>query len=348
MRTPSRLSGAARWLRPQAALLAALLLVPAAARAQAAPQVRFQPAQLTLEAGQQATLTFQVDPPGALGQVWISGPPRTQLEWRRQGDQVQVKARQAGTWTLVAQRGPGGATLATARVEVESGVLARVLERVRQSAQAGRRPLVVFDLDDTLFDTRWRTLINLRAWGHSHGEQRLIDLQLEDVRYELTGTLRNAGLSSGEIAGTLGRAIASFQSQHWFDYQLDRPFPGALEWVRAVVAAGGQIVYVTGRSEVRRAASEAVLAEAGFPVESAWRYFRPTSYAGSSASYKGNVTRNYLPLRGEVVATFDNEPANCNAFLWAAPQAIDVHIDTLYPLDSPALASGVEILPGWD
>ena len=336
-----------RRLTPWACLL---LFAASPVAAQVTPQVSFQPERLWLTSGQRVTVDLRVTPPAALGQVWVSGPWREDLEWRRQGQRVELLARRAGSYTLRAQRGQGGPVLATLRVEVQAPLIQRVLERVQAEATDGdaRQPLVVFDLDDTLFDTRWRALVNLRAWGESHGEQRLVDLRLEDVRYELAGTLRNAGLSAGEVQGALGRAITAFQSQHWTDYHLDRPFPGALALVQAVEQAGGRVVYVTGRSERRRAASEAVLRAAGFPVEGALRYFRPADDQRSSASYKAIVARHYLPRHGEVVAAFDNEPANCNAFLWANPQALTVHLDTLYPAASPALAAGVEVLSAWE
>ena len=84
-----------------------------------------------------------------------------------------------------------------------------------------------------------------------------------------------------------------------------------------------------------------------FPVQGALRYFRPASSSTSIATYKGRLCRDELPRFGVVVATLDNEPANCNAFSAAAPRALHVFLDTRYPDDSPALLTGIETIAGW-
>ena len=324
------------------ALLAGLLLATALP-AHAQTQVALSPPRLWLATGDRATVDVRVTPSSALAGLALAAP--SQLEARLVGSRLTVIARAPGQWTVELRQGPGGAVLARLPVAVQAPLLERVLDRVR--AEAGHAPIVVFDLDDTLFDTRWRTLKVLQAWGQSHGEPRLVALELEDVRWDLAPTLRNAGLSSWEIAGPLGRAIAAERSRHFSDYPLDRPFPGAVEYVRAVQAAGARVAYVTGRTEPKRALSEQVLRQWGFPVEGALRWFKPLSWSGSTASYKGRVVRQSLPGYGQVVACFDNEPANCNAFETAAPGAIQVFLDTLYPSDSPALLSGVETIEAW-
>jgi hypothetical protein len=221
-------------------------------------------------------------------------------------------------------------------------VRARVLARVRAAAAAGERPIVVFDLDDTLFDTRWRILTVLHDYGRGHHLSALTHLEADDVRWDDRDTLGDAGLS-----GARERAALSYLHQHTYHaYALDLPFDGALDYVLAVRAAGGRVAYVTGRSESARNVSEQVLEAAGFPLTGTLRYFRPASES-SIPAYKGRVARQSLPHYGEVVATFDNEPANCDAFERAAPAATNVFLDTRYPDDSPALLAGVERVTSW-
>lgn len=324
---------------PLSALLVALLALPAAAQ-----QVAFTPDRLRLEAGLEATTRLR-GAASTLSQVSLSGPPQAQLEWRRTGDRVTVRARATGEFVLRARRGLNGPVLAELRVTVAAPVLERVLARVRAEAADGdgRRPIVAFDLDDTLFDTRYRTQAILQRWGRDHGEPRLADLALEAVRWDIEDTLAAAGLAAWEVHGATGRAAADFYWHHFSDYELDRPFPGAVAFVRAVEEAGGLVAYVTARGEVKRAKTEAVLEAAGFPVATALRLFRFDT-SGSIPRYKGSMVRYELPQRGEVVACFENEPANANAFAAAAPAALQVFVDSQAPRGSPALTSTIETI----
>jgi len=48
---------------------------------------------------------------------------------------------------------------------------------------------------------------------------------------------------------------------------------------------------------------------------------------------------------GKVVAAFDNEPGNCNAFIEMSPDADVVFVDTQHLPGAPALAPRVHIVP---
>jgi hypothetical protein len=312
----------------------------------ALPAMSFTPDRLRLQTGLSATVTLGSDMPGASSLVAVSGPAAADLDWSYRDGRLQARAARSGSFVLRATI--GGARVAELRVDVAGGVLDEVLARVRDEAGDGDgvAPIVVFDLDDTLFDTRWRTRSTLRDFGDQYGDDRLSSLAVDDVRWDLADTLRAAGLSAAEVRGSEGRAAESFERPHLSDYELDHAFPGAVDFVKAVQAAGGRVAYVTGRSDSRRQVSEDVLARAGFPVQGTLRYFRPASSA-SIPAYKGRVTRDELPRYGVVVACIDNEPANCNAFRYAAPRAVQVFFDSQYPTDSPALAAGVETISAW-
>ena len=48
---------------------------------------------------------------------------------------------------------------------------------------------------------------------------------------------------------------------------------------------------------------------------------------------------------GKIVAAFDNEPGNCNAFLEMAPDADVVFVDTQHLPGAPTLAPKVHVVP---
>lgn len=314
-----------------------------------APTTRatFEPDRLWVETGVSAATRLRVEPAADLARVWIEGPGQTQLGWTRSADRLSVTGRAAGRFLLRARLGQGGPVLATVQVQVQAPLLERVIAKVRAEVQdGGRTPLVVFDLDDTLFDTRWRTLAVLRAWGQARGEPRLAGLELEDVRYEIADTLFAAGFATWEIRGSLGRSIASYDAGRMNEYDLMRPFPGALEYVLRAQQAGARIAYVTSRRIAHRGLSESVLRSHGFPVDGALRYYRLDSQ-GTSAAYKYRIMRWELPRFGEVVASFENEPANANSFRMAAPEALHAFLDTQHSAGAPGLLAGIETIAGW-
>ena len=338
------------WLGLGLFLLAA---APLAARAQdagslaSAPATRaaFQPERLRIAPGVSASALLRVEPAADRSRVWIEAPAG--LRWTRSGDRLAVEGVAPGRFTLRARLGQGGPVLAALEVQVLAPLLERVLERVRAEVlDGGRTPIVVFDLDDTLFDTRWRTLAVLRAWGQARGEPRLAGLELEEVRYDLADTLAAAGFAAWEIRGALGREVASHEARYRHEYQLARPFPGAREYVLDVEQAGARVAYVTGRSVAYRALSESVLRAHGFPVEGALRYYRLDAQ-GTTAAWKGRIARQELARHGEVVACLDNEPANANAFLQAAPAALHGFLDTQHSSGAPRLLVGIEAIEGW-
>ena len=47
---------------------------------------------------------------------------------------------------------------------------------------------------------------------------------------------------------------------------------------------------------------------------------------------------------GDVIASFDNEPGNCNAFLEHFPSAASVLLATQHMPGAPALQTGVDII----
>lgn len=51
---------------------------------------------------------------------------------------------------------------------------------------------------------------------------------------------------------------------------------------------------------------------------------------------------------GHVVASFDNEPVNCNLFLKRWPEAASVLLDTLCAPGSPPIDPGVESIRTFD
>ena len=317
-----------------------------------APQVRFDAPLASVEAGGAIEVGLSVEP-AELAELIVFDAPRGACTWSLGDGLLAIEGRQAGHHALVARLGRGGAVLATLELEVRPDTLQRVLELVRREANDGDGlvPVVIFDLDDTLFDTRYRTLRILHEYAEAQQETGLEVAQPEQVHYDLEQTLAELGYDEAARAALQPKLRGFWVKRFFRDERLadDGVYPGAVDYVHELVAAGAQIAYVTGRKTPALAPSRAKLEAEGYPVVGQHYFFKPPTKPWEpkleTPVFKGQVAADELPELGEVVAAFDNEPENCNAFRANLPdQAIVVHLDTLYPPDAHDLVAGVEVL----
>lgn len=230
-------------------------------------------------------------------------------------------------------------------------VLHRVLERVSgQAGAGGAPPLVVFDLDGTLYDNRPRTLQILMEYADEVRSEfpdvaaALATLEAERVQYLLSETLRECALTHMDVQ----RDVTQYWRERFFhdDYlPYDTVTEGAAEYVRACHEAGAVVVYMTGRDiPGMLLGTMASLRDQGFPI----------GVAGVEVVLKPDATlpdeafkRSSLPTLqrvGELVGFFDNEPANCNLARQIYPESIVALIDTQSVPGAPPLDPGVETI----
>jgi predicted secreted acid phosphatase len=212
--------------------------------------------------------------------------------------------------------------------QLDPTVLARTLDRARKANGGG---VVVFDLDSTLLDNRPRQARILREFGVQTGLKPLAATKPEDWQdWDIRRAMRNAGLSLSDTD-----RVAEQAKQFWRDRFFtseycadDEAIAGAVAFVNAVVAAGAQVAYCTGRHEDMRTGSVACFRRLGFPVPGArvQLLMKPT-FAMSDDDWKETA---YTRLRemGTVLAVFDNEPTHVNGYRRAFPEAFAVHLAT--------------------
>lgn len=233
----------------------------------------------------------------------------------------------------------------------QTGLLASLIEKLPAwQAQTGRVPLMVFDLDATLFDNRPRTLEILMNYREEIAEQQpevaeaLGALTTERVHYLLSDTLRGCGITRANVVSDVTR--------YWHDRfftddhcQYDAPIEGSVEYVRACHEAGAAVIYMTGRDIAGMLlGTMSSLRDCGFPI----------AVAGVEVVLKPDATmpdeafkRSALPTLerlGDVVAFFDNEPANCNLAKAMFPDATIVLLDTQKVPYAPELAEDVQVV----
>jgi hypothetical protein len=230
-------------------------------------------------------------------------------------------------------------------------VMAQILEAVRLAYSKQERPMVVLDLEGTLFDNRSRILQILKEYGEQElksvrpdAARILAGIGLQHIQYMLPDTLRGVGITEEAVINN----AAVFWSNRFFsdDYiKYDTPTPGAVKFVRELYSAGARIVYLTGRDAPRQLIGTVrQLRDAGLPIgiQGSELIMRPTMQS-QDAIFKQQVT-NYLRHYGKVIAAFDNEAANANIFRRAFPEALCVLFNAQgSPNQPPALPNIIAI-----
>jgi beta-phosphoglucomutase-like phosphatase (HAD superfamily) len=228
-------------------------------------------------------------------------------------------------------------------------VLRRVLRSIAEHP-AKPAPAVVFDLDATLFDNRPRTLEILMEYREEIAPldpelaDALLTLEVDRIHYLLTDTLKECGVYRADIV----KRISTFWHERFFTDEYvacDVPMPGAPEFVRACYEAGAVIVYLTERDiPGMLAGTAAKLRDDGFPI----------AVAGTELVLKPDPDMNdeafkrmalpTLDRVGDVVAFFDNEPANCNLAKAMFPDATVVLLETQRVPGAPDPDEDLEIV----
>lgn len=219
---------------------------------------------------------------------------------------------------------------------LQTRVLSGLLDRASRERAAGKNPVIVFDLDDTLLQTDHRHVRILREFAaqpEMKGERlddawRLAQLEPGGLRYSINDTARTAGVTDESVLAEL----RSFWFARFFqnDYlRADLPVPGAPQFCRDAHAAGALVVYLTGRDENMREGTEWSLSRHGFPVPDGQttKLILKPRFETPDLAFKTAALRRIDEL-GHVVGSFENEPAHINLFHGVFPSAFNVFVDT--------------------
>ena len=211
-------------------------------------------------------------------------------------------------------------------------------------------PVIVFDLDGTLFDNRPRTRVILNelaeAWRPAHPElaKRLSRMQEGEMAYLLTDTLERLGVTDSE---RVAEAQAFWRDRFFADGHLhhDVPLAGAVEFAKDCYEAGAILVYLTGRDlPLMGIGSFRSLRDHGFPigVPGTELVLKPDAAMADEAFKRLEAPK--LARVGSIVASFDNEPGNCNTILQQNPDCQSVLVDTQHLPGAPPLDPQVHVI----
>jgi hypothetical protein len=216
--------------------------------------------------------------------------------------------------------------------------LEAILEEIGEARHLGRTPIVIFDLDDTLFSTRNRHLRILMEFAAQAKPEDAADakvlagLRPDQLKYSVTATALQAGVRDEALLARL----RDFWFERFFRNEYlteDAPVAGAPEFVRAALFARATVVYLTGRDEGMRPGTMAALEKWDFPLphRMPWkdrvRLMMKPVFDMEDLGYKVESVAK-LSGEGDVVAVFENEPAYLNAMLEGVPGMKPVLLET--------------------
>lgn len=233
-------------------------------------------------------------------------------------------------------------------------LLEGLVDKLRGHASSGGRPSVVFDLDGTLLDNRPRVAVILREladhWRPRHPQvaERVGNVRVDDIVYDTRANLERLGV---EDEGLFSDGVSFWKERFFTDDYIchDAPIPGSVTFVRRVYEAGANVIYLTGRDLPKMALGTfASLRDSGFPIGCVGtELVTKPDFETPDAVFKQAVADS-LRRTGDVLAVFDNEPANCNLLLEAHPEAVAVFVDSHHAPNPPPLHQTVHVIDSFE
>lgn len=228
-------------------------------------------------------------------------------------------------------------------------VLNQVHEWIEKDrAQNTLAPVLLLDLDSTLYEVGSRTFQILKEWIASPESRefpkvrdRLTQMKLPEMGYSLLDTFSALGLSVMDLGVEDAlKAAKKFWGQRFFTNEylsFDQTYAGAPEFVQKAYEVGAEIVYLTGRDEPGMGkGTRNRLIRDGFPFDKDRTHLLlKKSFELDDLDHKTKAT-DYVKRTGNLIASFENEPPNVVALSDIFPAAMHVFVDTIYS-DRPAL-----------
>lgn len=239
----------------------------------------------------------------------------------------------------------------------ERGTNTEVLDEVIARIGRAKQPVVLLDLDHTLYRNAPRTRAVLRALAPDLKDKipeaalRLLEsLEEPHMGFSLRDTFRLNGLFPEDPQWT--DSLKLLRETWWprfFSNEFmahDAPYAGAPEFCQRLAATGARLIYLSARDEkVMGLGTRENLKRDCFPVRSGEDIWLKEDQSGDS-EHKVKAIAKRVPL-GTVAASFENEPANTAALYAALPRAAHVFMDTICS-EAPAVPlSGIYRITGY-
>ncbi len=213
------------------------------------------------------------------------------------------------------------------------------LDEIKALTAAGKPVTVVFDLDNTLFDTRERTLLAGKRFDEWNGTAYFKGARATDMMRDGLETALHLGLPQ-----TIAMEFQEFWSTEFWtpgNLKVDRPMDDVMAWARKAKAAGATVKYLTGRTAPFHAASVAALNAAGLATPAADVICKP-NMSVRTAHFKVEQL-NLLAAKSTVGFFLTESRRDLAAVVEAAPAANPVALDS--PFERGTEMPPVPVLP---
>jgi hypothetical protein len=206
----------------------------------------------------------------------------------------------------------------------------------------GEKCRVVLDLDNTLFDTRARTLSIGHAFDEAHGTRHFAGKRPEDMAGDGESTAAALKMSFEDSQ----KFAALWATEFWHGENLknDLPMESVMAWVHKAAAVGAEVVYLTGRNTTLFDASLEQLQRAGLPGARAENLFcKPVG--SRTALYKAQQLDAWQQ-QGIHIGFFITEGRkDTGAIQAAAPQTPCVLLASPFESPKDPVLPGTPVLP---
>lgn len=156
-------------------------------------------------------------------------------------------------------------SLDAASIRTKNDLLA-VLSTIVAARSKGRRVAMIFDIDNTLMDTRHRTAAAATSFAHG-GARPMERATFDRVGYRPEDTCRANGIVDAEVVSAFSEYFNQF---FWSpdNMALDRPLETPIALAALAKSLGAELYFLTGRTTDFRAQTLDQLTRAGLGPES--------------------------------------------------------------------------------
>lgn len=249
-----------------------------------------------------------------------------------------------------------------------------ILKRVETLVMQTENPVVIFDLDSTLYKNYNRWAVILREFGKQRNIRNLKEFKKDQISdsWDMKRILKDDAQLAEDVVTQILPEFKNFWGERFFNnkyIRYDEPLPGAVAYVNRLYKMGATIVYITGRDIPNmRAGTVAKLKADGFPVgvKRTLLLMHPKSRSDlrhlakdeahyhellkkSDTEFKKSAIEKVRSL-GTVVACFENEPRHINEYYKAFHKdgkGLAVFLDTDHSKNPPPVMKGVVAVNGF-
>lgn len=209
------------------------------------------------------------------------------------------------------------------------------LSEVIEIANSIDNPVVILDLDDTLFYSSSRTMTIFKELSEEPNFKQNYPLEIdtirnikfEEIEYSIRDTLVNAGIENSSLIDK----AEDFWKQRFFTNEYvkdDMPIEGSIEYVNLLLENSIKVIYLTGRDDSMRSGTIDSLRKSGFPIDGTNAILITKKKFNTSDIVYKKKAFSEIDKMGNVIAFFENEPKNLNAMInYFSSDAISVFLD---------------------